>query len=75
MGEKINNAKNKTEQAKIMGIKIPEDGYWGDYSSRTCGGVGGGKSDNFTKDTVVDFEQPLVENTKENKNNKKDNLL
>ena len=32
MEGKIENAKNKTEQAKIMGVKIPEDDYWGDYS-------------------------------------------
>lgn len=50
MDKKIENAKSKTEQAKIMGVKIPEDKYWGDYSSKTCGSIGGAVSDKPTKD-------------------------
>ncbi|MGH4123251.1 MAG: small, acid-soluble spore protein, alpha/beta type [Clostridium sp.] len=50
MDDKIDKAKSKTDQAKIMGVKIPEDGYWGDYTSKTCGSVGGATSGNFTKD-------------------------
>jgi len=64
MEEKLENAKSKAEQALIMGVKIPEDGYWGDYSSKTCGGVGGAESGNFTKDAVASFEQRLVEKNK-----------
>jgi len=67
MDEKIENAKNKTEQAALMGVKIPEDDYWGNYSSKTCGGVGGAKSGNFTKNTVASSEQKLVEKTVEDK--------
>lgn len=67
MDEKINNAKDKTEQAKLMGIKLPEDNYWGDYSSRTCGSVGGAIGGNFTKNAVISFEQKLVEKDKESK--------
>ncbi|MBZ9633854.1 small, acid-soluble spore protein, alpha/beta type [Clostridium sp. FP1] len=49
MNEKINNAKNKTQQAQLMGVKIPEDDYWGDYSSKTCGSIGGATSNNSIK--------------------------
>lgn len=70
MDEKINNAENKTEQAKILGIKIPEDDYWGDYSSKVCGSVGGAIGGNFTKNAVASFEQKLVEETEENKETK-----
>jgi hypothetical protein len=52
MERKIEKAKTKTEQAEIMGIKIPTTGYWGDYSSKTCGGVGGAYVSNCTKDDV-----------------------
>lgn len=57
MDIKIENAKSKTDQAKIMGVKIPEDEYWGDYSSKVCGGVGGAKSANSTKDDVESSNQ------------------
>ena len=57
MEEKIENAKSKTEQAKIMGIKIPENDYWGDYSSKACGGVGGATVSNSIKDDVAIFEE------------------
>ena len=52
MNEKVNNAKNKTEQAKIMGVKIPKNDYWGDFSSKICGSVGGAAGDNATKEDV-----------------------
>lgn len=52
MNEKVENAKNKTEQAKIMGVKIPENYYWGDYSSKICGSVGGAKSENDKKEAT-----------------------
>ena len=57
MEEKIENAKSKAKQAEIMGIKIPKDNYWGDYSSRTCGGVGGATVGNSTKDDASSFEK------------------
>ena len=31
----------KNEVAKEVGIQAPADGYWGNYSSRDCGAVGG----------------------------------
>ncbi|HHX25003.1 MAG TPA: alpha/beta-type small acid-soluble spore protein [Thermoanaerobacterales bacterium] len=31
----------KAEIAKEVGIQAPPDGYWGNYSSRDCGAVGG----------------------------------
>ncbi len=49
MDKKIENAKSKTDQAKILGVKIPEDEYWGNYSSKICGSVGGAISDKSTK--------------------------
>lgn len=64
MDEKINNLKNKTEQAEIMGIKTPKDGDWGNYSSKTCGSVGGAIGNTFTKDAVSSSELKLVEKTK-----------
>lgn len=57
MEEKVENAKSKTEQANIMGINIPEDDYWGDYSSRICGGVGGATVGNSTKEKVAVFQE------------------
>ena len=52
MDEKINNTKNKTEQAEMMEIKMPEHRYWGDYDG------------NLTKDAIASFEQKLVEKSK-----------
>jgi len=31
----------KYEVADEIGVKVPEDGYWGDMTSRECGSVGG----------------------------------
>jgi hypothetical protein len=31
----------KYESAGEIGVKVPEDGYWGDMTSRECGSVGG----------------------------------
>lgn len=61
MLEKIENAKDKTEQARLIGVKIPEDDYWGDYTSKTCGSVGGATSGNLTKDSTSSLEQTQVE--------------
>ncbi|MBU3075200.1 small, acid-soluble spore protein, alpha/beta type [Clostridium estertheticum] len=52
MDEIINRAKNKTQQARLMGIKTPEDGDWSNYSSKTCGSVGGALGDTFNKEAV-----------------------
>ena len=57
MEEKIENAKNKTEQAKLMWIKIPEDDYLSYYSSRTSGGVGGTTMINSIKDDDAIWEE------------------
>ena len=70
MNEKINNAKSKTEEAKLLGIKVPEDDYWGDYSSKACGTIGGAIGGNFTKGDVSNFDQKLEAKTKENKKTK-----
>ena len=60
MDERINNAKNKTEQAELMGIKTPKDGDWGNYSSKTCGSVGGAIGDTFAKDPISSSSRKLV---------------
>lgn len=31
----------KYEVANEIGVKVPENGYWGDMTSRECGSVGG----------------------------------
>jgi hypothetical protein len=64
MDEKINKLNNKTEQAMAMGIEIPNDGYWGNKSSRECGMVGGTAGGNFTKEAVEEFEKRLAERSK-----------
>ncbi len=59
MEEKINKLKSKSEQAKELGIEIPEDYDWGNMSSKTCGSVGGAIGGNYTKNAVEDFEKKL----------------
>ncbi|MCB2359147.1 small, acid-soluble spore protein, alpha/beta type [Clostridium estertheticum] len=59
MDEIINRAKNKTQQARLMGIKTPEDGDWSNYSSKTCGSVGGALGDTFNKEAFSDNESKL----------------
>ncbi|MBW9153023.1 small, acid-soluble spore protein, alpha/beta type [Clostridium estertheticum] len=56
MDEIINRAKNKTQQARLIGIKTPEDGDWSNYSSKNCGSVGGALGDTFNKEAVSDNE-------------------
>lgn len=60
MDEKVNKADSKTEQAMQMGINIPEDGYWGNVSSKVCGMVGGAQGGNFTREAVKAFEKKLI---------------
>ena len=57
MNEEVHNAKTKTKQAKIMGIKIPENYYWGDSNSKICGSVGGAKGDNDTKQAITNSNE------------------
>ena len=64
MEEKIDNAKNKAQQARLMGVKIPDDDYWGDYTSKTCGSVGGASSENFIKDSNASFKQKSIDKDK-----------
>lgn len=61
MDEWVNGLPTKTEQAKALGIDIPEDDYWGDMTSRVCGEVGGAIGGNFTKEAVKRFEEKLVQ--------------
>lgn len=59
MEEKINKLKSKTEQAKELGLEIPEDNDWGNISSKACGSVGGAIGENYTKNAVEEFEKNL----------------
>ncbi len=45
----------KAEIAKEVGITTPPDGYWGNYSSRDCGAVGG----HMVKRMIEDYERRL----------------
>ena len=45
----------KAEVAKEIGIQAPPDGYWGNYSSRDCGAVGG----HMVRKMIEDYERRL----------------
>jgi len=45
----------KNEIAKEVGIQAPPDGYWGNYSSRDCGAVGG----HMVRRMVEDYQRRL----------------
>lgn len=46
----------KNEVANEIGVKVPENGYWGEMTSRECGSVGG----NMVKKLVAMGEQQLM---------------
>ena len=56
-GEKPNT---RYEEAIEMGVKIPEDGYWGDVPSRICGAVGGAIGGNEVRNAVEAYERQLI---------------
>lgn len=58
--EKMKKINTKTELAKELGIKIPEDGYWGNTSSRVCGYVGGALGGAMVKEMVRSYEEKLA---------------
>jgi hypothetical protein len=62
--EKMREVTSKTELAKELGIKIPEDGYWGNMSSRTCGLVGGAIGGFKVRDAILDYENRLADKDK-----------
>jgi small acid-soluble spore protein D (minor alpha/beta-type SASP) len=45
----------KSEVAREVGITAPPDGYWGNYSSRDCGAVGG----HMVRKMIEDYERRL----------------
>ncbi|MCR4430122.1 MAG: alpha/beta-type small acid-soluble spore protein [Tepidanaerobacteraceae bacterium] len=45
----------KSEIAREVGITTPADGYWGNYSSRDCGAVGG----HMVRRMIEDYERRL----------------
>jgi hypothetical protein len=62
--KKMSRTSSKSELAKELGIKVPEDGYWGNMSSRVCGLVGGAVGGNLVKDAIRSYEVKLA--TQEN---------
>jgi len=64
MDEKINNARTKTQQADLLGIKTPKDYDWSNYSSKTCGSVGGAIGNTLTKNAVSGLELNSCEKDK-----------
>lgn len=64
MKEIINELNTKSEQAKELGINLPDDGYWGNTSSKVCGMIGGAEGGNFTKNAVQAFEERLSNKNK-----------
>lgn len=46
----------KYEVAKEVGIQSPPDGYWGNYSSRDCGAVGG----HMVRKMIEDYQRRLT---------------
>ncbi|OFI07683.1 small, acid-soluble spore protein alpha [Clostridium acetireducens DSM 10703] len=47
----------KYEVANDIGVKIPENGYWGNMTSKECGSVGG----QMVKRMVEMAEQQLID--------------
>jgi len=45
----------KDEVAKEIGITAPPDGYWGNYSSRDCGAVGG----HMVRKMIEDYQKRI----------------
>lgn len=59
--ENGNEFKSRYEEAKALGIKIPEDGYWGDIPSKYCGAVGGAIGGEMVKRAIESYENKLVD--------------
>lgn len=49
----------KAEIANEIGIDAPPDGYWGNYSSRDCGAVGG----HMVRRMIEDYQKRAAGNT------------
>ncbi|HHY05066.1 MAG TPA: alpha/beta-type small acid-soluble spore protein [Thermoanaerobacterales bacterium] len=50
----------KEEVAKEIGIQTPADGYYGNYSSRDCGAIGG----HMVRKMIDDYERRISGTTK-----------
>ncbi len=48
----------KYEAAQEVGLNVQEGAYWGDYTSRDCGAVGG----HMVKRMIQEYEQSLANN-------------
>lgn len=59
LGER-DEPKTRTEEAIEMGVKIPEDGYWGNVPSKICGAVGGAIGGEMMKRMVEAYEKKLA---------------
>ncbi|MDI3534534.1 MAG: small acid-soluble spore protein [Thermosediminibacterales bacterium] len=49
----------KIEVAREVGITEPDSGYWGNYTSRDCGAVGG----NMVRKMIEAYERQLTSGT------------
>lgn len=54
-------ADSRDELAAKAGIKVPEDGYWGDVPSKVCGIVGGAKGGEKVRTAIENYEKMLAE--------------
>jgi hypothetical protein len=52
---------HRLQQALRDGIKIPEDGDWGNVPSKICGEYGGAAEDVIGRSTKKDFESSFVD--------------
>ncbi|MCM0648338.1 alpha/beta-type small acid-soluble spore protein [Clostridium swellfunianum] len=52
---------HRLEEAIKDGVKIPEDGYWGNVPSKICGAYGGAIGGNMVKEAIESFENKLTD--------------
>jgi hypothetical protein len=59
---------HRLQQALRDGIKIPEDGDWGNVPSKICGEYGGATEDVIGSNTIKDFGSSFVDKREKNGN-------
>lgn len=52
---------HRLEEAIKDGVKIPENGYWGNVPSKICGAYGGAIGGNMVKEAIESFENKLTD--------------
>lgn len=56
---------HRLEEALKAGVKIPENGYWGDMPSKICGAFGGATNGDMEKGAVESSENKIKLNENE----------